>query len=115
MSCKGGIAKVGNTIVKTNSYRCIENCPNCPFLDEGKAIGLKSGRVDSIKKKLRENDNESFPCHKTVYDLDNNMNKSKPQRPKMCKGAYDYLKSIKQPNIMMRLALCMGVDEEEDS
>jgi len=104
------IAKVGNAIVKTNIYRCTEYCPNCPFLDEGKAIGLNEGRVDSIKEKLRESDEESFTCHKTAYNLNNEMDSSEPQAPKMCYGAFKYLQKIGKPNIMMRLAKSMGVD-----
>lgn len=112
MRCKGkNVAKVGNTIVKTNIYRCTEYCPNCPFLDDGLKIGLTDGRVDSIKDYLLESDSNSFSCHKTVYNLDNKMDGSEDQSPKMCKGAFDFLKKKGQPNIMMRLAVSMGIEK----
>lgn len=112
MKCKGkNIAKVGNIIVKTNIYRCTEYCPNCPFLDDGKAVGLKKGGVNSIKSRLKQSDEESFTCHKTAYNLNNEMDSSEYQAPKMCYGAFKYLQEIKRPNIMMRLALSRGIDK----
>jgi len=111
MKCNGrNIAKVGNSIVKTNEYRCTEYCPNCPFLDDGKAIQLKEGRVDEIKAMLLESDQNSFSCHKTVYNLDNNMKSTEEQPVKMCFGAYEFLKKKKRPNLMMRLAIAMSID-----
>lgn len=101
---------VDDTIVKTNIYRCLEHCLNCPFLDNGLAMSLKSDRLDSIKSKLRESDAESFLCHKTIYNLNNEMKNSEQQDLKMCKGAYDYLKRIEKPNIAMRLALSLKID-----
>lgn len=99
-------------IVKTNIYRCLEHCPNCPFLDNGKAVNLAEGGVDEIKKMLLASDNNSFNCHKTVYNLDNNMHGTEEQTPKMCYGAYLYLKKNGQSNIQMRLAEHFGIDSE---
>ncbi len=113
MKCKGkNIAVVGDEVVKTNIYRCTEYCPNCPFLDDGKEVNLRVGRVDDIKEMLLEDDNNSFTCHKTAYDLNNNMEHTDEQSPKMCKGAYEYLKKEGRPNIMMRLAMATGIDKE---
>jgi hypothetical protein len=114
LACKGkNVAVVGDSIVKTNIYRCTEYCPNCPFLDDGEKIGLRSGRVYAIKKMLLESDSNSFTCHKTAYSLNNNMEQSKKQKPKMCYGAYRYLESKSKPNIAMRLARSLGVDTDE--
>lgn len=84
-------------------------CPNCPFRDDGKAINLEPGRISHIKQELR--DGESFSCHKTVYDLDLEMNfTDEPQTRKMCAGAYEYLKKIKKPNQIMQVAKRLGYD-----
>lgn len=47
-------------------YREKDYCYNCPFLDNGKAIYLADGRLDSIKKQLLISDYESFTCHNTL-------------------------------------------------
>jgi len=91
-------------------YRCQKHCNNCPFLDDGKKIGLEPGRVDEIKKALLEDDKETFVCHKTAYDLDENMEPTEPQDRKMCYGAYLYLKKMKRPNLSMKIAYAMGID-----
>ena len=96
--------------IATNIYRCIEYCNNCPFLDDGKKMMLNAGRVDNIKSYLDGDDTRSFSCHKTVHGLDNEMKNTEHQDPKMCKGAYDYLNKINRPNLMMRLAINMGID-----
>ena len=98
-------------IVKTNIYRCIEYCPNCPFLDNGKKINLNDSRVDEIKEMLLNERDSSFNCHKTVYNLDNKMEKSEPQALKMCYGAYKYLLKHNKPNQQMRLAERLGIDK----
>ena len=97
---------------KANIYRCEKHCKNCPFLDSGEKIHLKDGRMDEIRKMLLKNDSNSFNCHKTVYNLDENMNITEEQKPKMCYGAYKFLKEQKKPNIQMRLALSMGIDND---
>ena len=97
-------------VVGTNEYRCLGFCKNCPFKDNGKEINLSDGRVADIKKLLDSDDNKSFSCHKTVYNLDENMNPTKEQSPKMCYGAYKYLRDKGSPNIMMRIAYSMGID-----
>lgn len=99
------------SIVKTNVYRCTEYCNNCPFLDDGKKVHLQEGRVDAIKAELLEDDRNSFTCHKTAYNLDDKMEQTEPQAPKMCKGAYDYLNEVNRPNLMMRIAKVKGIDE----
>lgn len=90
-------------IVESNLYRCTEHCPNCPFLDDGNAIHLKEGRVDQIKEELLKDDRQTFLCHKTVYNLDNEMEGTEEQQPKMCYGAYLFLKKEGTPNVSMRL------------
>lgn len=101
-------------LVETNEYRVLKMCGNCPFRDNGKAVHLEDGRVEDIKKTLLENDMNSFTCHKTSYNLDINMNPVTDivQSPKMCAGAYEYLKKIGRPNIMMRLASMKGIDND---
>ena len=94
--------KVKSKLVKTNNYRCLEHCHNCPFLDNGKAMLLNDGRVDDIKESLLNGD--SFSCHKTVHDLDLEMNPTEPQEEKMCHGAYTFLKNAEMPNQIMRIA-----------
>lgn len=101
-------------MVRTNIYRCTKYCNNCPFLDNGKKIILNDSRVDDIKSYLEEDDSRSFSCHKTVYNLDENMEVTEQQDPKMCKGAYDYLKKINRPNIMMRLATSMRIEDDSN-
>lgn len=92
--------------MKTNIYRCIEPCSNCPFLDNEDAIILSEGRLDEIKAGLDAGG--SFNCHKTVYD--------EPIRLtiglRMCHGAYEYLKAKGKPNQVMQVALRMGVENE---
>ena len=78
-------------------------------MDNGKAIMLNDGRVDEIKKELLEGG--SFNCHKTVYDLDENMQATQKQEPKMCAGAYRFLKEKKRPNQQMQLAQRFGIEE----
>lgn len=99
---------------KTNEYRCLSCCQNCPFKDDGKMIGLNDGRVGDIKKMLDADDNKSFSCHKTVYNLDENMEHTEEQSPKMCYGAYKYLRDKGAANIMMRLAYSMGIDDPKN-
>lgn len=91
-------------------YRCEKHCSNCPFLDDGKSINLREGRVDDIKETLLSSDSESFNCHKTVYNLDENMNETDEQELKMCYGAFRYLQDNSRANTQMRLAYMMGID-----
>ncbi len=91
-------------------YRCTNYCKNCPFKDNGKAIHLEEGRVDQIKATLLKSDNESFNCHKTAYNLDEDMNPTLPQKLKMCYGAYLYLKEQNKPNLQMKLATHLGME-----
>jgi len=99
-------------IVKTNAYRCLGSCSNCPFSDNGEKIHLKKGDVDLIKEDLLLDDKSSFSCHKTIYGLDVNMEPTEePQSPKMCHGAYQYLKEQNKPNLMMKIAASMGIDK----
>lgn len=91
-------------------YRRLKCCGNCPFLDNGKAINLRDGRVDEIKENLIKD--ETFSCHKTVYNLGENMETLEEEISlKMCYGAYQYLKSINKPNQIMQVALRMGIKE----
>lgn len=54
---------------------------------------------------LLEDNASSFNCHKTVYNLDLNMNEVEgyKQPLKMCYGAYKFLLDLDRPNIQMRL------------
>lgn len=101
-------------LVESNIYRVTKMCSNCPFRDNGKAIHLEEGRVDQIKAYLLSDDQGSFSCHKTAHNLDTEMNgyKGEPQKPKMCAGAYEYLKKEGRPNLMMRLAVSMGIEND---
>ena len=99
-------------IVKTNAFRCLEHCPNCPFLDDGKAMHLEPGRVDAIKEKLLSSTDENFICHKTAYSLDNDMEPTQKQERKMCYGAYLFLKKKKRPNAIMQIAERLGLDHD---
>ena len=96
--------------LKPDIYRCTNYCKNCPFKDNGKAVHLEEGRVDQIKATLLKSDNESFNCHKTVYNLDDGMNPTPPQKLKMCYGAYLYLKEQNKPNLQMKLASHLGME-----
>lgn len=93
-------------------YRCLKYCGNCPFKDDGKAINLQKGRVEDIKKYLLESTDHSFNCHKTVYDLDENMEPTDKQDLKMCYGAYKYLLENNMLNRQMQIASRMNLDEE---
>lgn len=95
--------------MKPSDYRCTDYCNNCPFIDNGSAMHLVPGRVDSIKADLLEDGH--FVCHKTVYDLDESMQDTEPQERKMCYGAYKFLKDKDKPNEIMRLAYTFGVDK----
>ncbi len=79
-------------------------------MDEGKSINLREGRVDDIKETLLSSDEESFNCHKTVYNLDENMEETPEQELKMCYGAYMFLRSKGRANTQMRLAYMLGID-----
>ena len=94
---------------KTNIYRCTQYCNNCPFKDNGKKIHLNNGRVDDIKEMLLKGGG-SFNCHKTVYNLDENMNATEEQDLKMCYGAYKFLKDKNKPNQVMQIAVRLGYD-----
>jgi len=100
------------SLIKTNEWRVLSSCSNCPFLDDGKAMHLNEGRVEEIKAYLLENDMHSFSCHKTAHNLDKNMESTPSQKPKMCAGAYQYLKSKNRANIFMRLGEYRGQDEK---
>jgi len=95
--------------VTSEIYRVTKPCNNCPFLDNGKAIMLADGRVDSIKEELLQGG--SFNCHKTVYNLDDNMNETEEQELKMCAGAYQFLKKENKPNQQMQIAQRLGIKE----
>ena len=90
-------------------YRVTKPCSNCPFLDNNKAIMLADGRLDEIKADLLKGG--SFNCHKTVYDLDENMEHTKKQELKMCAGAYQFLKKENKPNQQMQIAQRLGIKE----
>ena len=98
-----------NELVNSNAFRVLKMCSNCPFKDNGKAMHLEEGRVNEIKESLKSDPMNSFNCHKTVYDLDVNMNSTHKQDLKMCAGAYEYLKGINQPNLHMNIARAMGL------
>lgn len=99
-------------IVKSNIYRCTEFCPNCPFKDNGKKINLHKDRVKELKKMLLTEEDSSFNCHKTVYNLDNEMQKTEVQDLKMCYGAFLVKANKKVLNKQMRLALSWNLDNE---
>ena len=82
-------------LLEVNEWRVLEPCEDCPIEYGDKAMNLKKGRVAAIKKDLR--DGESFNCHKTVYDKGYDY-------PRMCAGAYNYLKRLKRPNNIMQIA-----------
>lgn len=95
--------------MKPEDYRCLKYCGNCPFKDNGKAIHLRDGRVDNIKEELDKGEN--FTCHKTVYNLDENMEPLEEEvEPRMCFGAYKYLKDKNKPNTIMQLAERFGIE-----
>lgn len=77
-------------------------CNNCPFRGDEHAIALEEGRLDSIKESLLNG--ESFTCHKTIYEGGNN------DVPKMCAGAYEFLKKENRPNQIMQIADRLGVE-----
>ena len=93
-------------------YRCLKYCGNCPFKDNGEAINLITGRVDSIKEYLLGSNDRSFNCHKTVYDLDEQMQPTEEQELKMCYGAFRFLLENNSFNQQMQIALRLGIDEE---
>lgn len=93
-------------------YRCLKYCGNCPFKDNGKAISLAEGRVDSIKEDLLNSNMNSFNCHKTVYNLDEQMQPTEEQELKMCYGAFRFLLENNSFNQQMQIALRLGIDEE---
>ena len=97
-------------IVETNVYRCTEFCPNCPFKDMGKKINLDANRIPELEKYLLEVRESSFNCHKTVYNLDNDMNPTEHQALKMCYGAWLLKRKHHIYNIQMRLAISWGID-----
>ena len=89
--------------MKTNIYRCLEPCNNCPLLDDGKAMYLVEGRVDDIKADLDKGEN--FVCHKTIYD---EGMEDKDRR--MCYGAWKYLNDKGKKNNIMQVAERLGVE-----
>lgn len=104
---------MGREIPRDGSiYRCLKYCGNCPFKDDGKAIELVTGRVDSIKEYLLKSVDRSFNCHKTVYNLDENMQPTEEQELKMCYGAYRFLLDNNMLNQQMQIAYRMKLDEE---
>ena len=104
---------MGREIAKDGSiYRCLKYCSNCPFKDNGKAINLQKGRVDSIKEELLGSPQNSFNCHKTVYNLDDQMQPTEEQKLKMCYGAFRFLLENGSSNQQMQIAYRMDLDEE---
>jgi len=96
-------------VMTSEIYRKTKMCSNCPFLKSENAIQLNDGRLDEIKKDLLGG--ASFNCHKTVYNLDDKMRSTDEQKLKMCKGAYNFLKSKKRPNQQMQTAKRLGIKE----
>jgi len=94
------------SIVKTKNYICTKHCDNCPFLDDGKKMHLRPGRVDSIKSALLRDDRETFNCHKTTHN--------KKIDKKMCYGAILFLEKRNRPNIIMRLNELLKINIEKD-
>ena len=103
-----------NNSVPSNIYRCTKYCNNCPFKDNGKKIHLHPDRLQNIIDELLADDNNSFNCHKTVYNLDNDMEPTEPQKLKMCYGAFITKVKHNSLNLQMRLALLYGLDPELD-
>lgn len=98
-------------VVESNVYRVTQMCSNCPFKDNGKSIQLNEGRVEEIKEMLLEGTHKSFNCHKTVYNLDVNMEPYQgTQELKMCAGAYEFLKKQGKPNAQMQIAKRLGIE-----
>jgi len=90
-------------VVNSSVYRKTKHCSTCPFLDDGKSMSLANGRVEDIKQGLLEGG--SFNCHKTVYDLNEDLSPSKEEQSlKMCYGAYLFLKENGMQNQVMQVA-----------
>ncbi|PHM59494.1 hypothetical protein [Xenorhabdus ishibashii] len=86
-------------------------CVNCPFLKETRFI-LSEGRLDSIKKKLLEDDEHVFECHETTFStggyFDENSVYHASGKESYCAGAMGWLMLKKRPNIAMRLGHAFG-------
>nr|WP_137887661.1 hypothetical protein [Pseudomonas sp. 2FE] len=87
-------------------------CANCPFLKEG-AIPLSRGRLEGIISTLVEDDQSTFPCHKTVHskrggEWDDDGNYSASGHEAMCAGAATYLMKQGRPTVGMRIAFVTG-------
>lgn len=99
-------------------------CANCPFLKVG-AIRLMPGRREGIIQGLLEDDFQTFYCHKTVnnsneddwgdYDEDTESSRYKESgNEAMCAGAAAYLMKVGRPTVGMRVAFAMDIAKPED-
>ena len=93
--------------MKPEIYRCLKLCKSCPFIDNGKTMHLRKGRMDSIKKSLLNGEN--FVCHETIYNKNTG-----PKDKRMCYGAYKFLKDKNKPNQIMQIAERLGVKNEHN-
>lgn len=89
------------------AFKVKKPCANCPFRKEG-AIPLRAGRLEGIIEFLLEDDNNLFPCHKTVVrisdDLDEDGVDKTNGEASACAGALSYLVKLGRIPVAMRIA-----------
>lgn len=87
-------------------------CANCPFRNDSKAIELQPGRREGIIERLLSGEDETFPCHATVYRPDSrNHDEEGNYRPvdvSVCSGAAALARKFGRDTTMVQLATRLG-------
>lgn len=89
------------------NYNLKKPCANCPFRSDIKPF-ITGARAKEICNSLVEQQ-QTFPCHKTVkYDDDEGNGRVVP-KSEHCAGAMIMLERMQRPNQMMRIAERLGI------
>lgn len=95
-------------------YKMTQPCDNCPFR-KGTCMRLKRGRVVEIGQVVLNGRGE-FPCHKTVEHEDDGDGETVPvydDKTQHCAGALIFALRQRQPSQMVRIAVRLGMLDEE--
>ncbi|MFC4236518.1 hypothetical protein ACFOY8_15035 [Thalassospira xianhensis] len=88
-------------------------CVDCPFRNDGKALKLAEGRLESILGGLLSQADGTFHCHETVYkegneNFDANGNYA-PTEIHQCAGAASVMQKLGQDTQIVQVAMRMGI------
>ena len=92
-------------------------CSGCPFRLDDTGVPLESGRKEEIIKGLLTGEDNTFPCHKTVYREDGrNFDDNEAYDPvdvSVCAGAAAVCETAGRDMVMVQLGKRLGVIDDD--